>query len=403
MVLKLVSAFLGGLILNFMPCVLPVIALKILGFVRQSAEQPRRVRNLGLVYGVGVLASFIIFAGLAIGVKQAGGVANWGDVFRVPQVQIALTILVTLIALNLFGVFEITLGARATGAAGELASRQGYSGAFFNGVLATMLATPCTAPYLGAALAFAFTQPPLVITLVFAAAGVGFAFPFVLLCWEPRWLKLLPKPGAWMEKFKIALGFPMLATAVWLMWLSANGGDDVLWLGLFLVVLALAAWIWGEFVQRGARRRGLAAVICLALLAADAGLLLQSKPDAEAIRWNVWSPQAVEAAQRAGHPALVDFTAKSCLTCQVNKRSSLEIARTRAKLRQIGAVAFEADFTRQDPAIARELDGSIATAFRWCWSIPRTRAGNRRVLPVLLTPSIVLDALDQAARLNFKL
>jgi thiol:disulfide interchange protein DsbD len=396
--LRLVLAFLGGLILNFMPCVLPVIALKILGFVRQSAEQPRRVRHLGMAYGAGVLASFIILAALAVGVKQAGGVPNWGDLFRVPQVQLGLTILVTLIALNLFGLFEITLGARVTGAAGELASRQGYSGAFCNGVLATMLATPCTAPYLAGALAYAFTQPAPMIVLVFVAAGTGFAFPFVLLCWEPRWLKLLPKPGAWMENFKVALGFPMLATAVWLMWLSANGGDQVLWLGLFLVVLALAAWVWGRFVQRGARRKALAAVISLALLAADGALLLQSKPDKDAIPWNVWSLQAVEAAQRAGHPALVDFTAKSCLTCQVNKRSSLEIARTRAKLRQIGAVAFEGDFTRADPAIARELErfhrDGVPLVLVYSWDPSR----QPQVLPVLLTPSIVLNALDEAAR-----
>jgi thiol:disulfide interchange protein DsbD len=340
----------------------------------------------------------VILAGLAIGAQRAGGVANWGDAFRIPQVQVALTILVTLIALNLFGLFEITLGARATGAAVELASRQGYSGAFCNGVLATMLATPCTAPFLGAALAFAFTQTPLVIVLVFAAAGAGFAFPFVLLCWEPRWLKLLPKPGAWMEKFKIALGFPMLGAAVWLMWLSANGGDDVLWLGLFLVVLALAAWVWGAFVQRGGSRRALAGMISLALVAADAGLLLQSRPDADAIQWNVWSRQAVEEGRRAGHPALVDFTAKSCLTCQVNKRSSLEIKRTRAKLKEIGALAFEGDFTRQDPAIARELEEFHRDGVPLVLVYPKDADREPEVLPVLLTPSIVLRALDEAAR-----
>jgi thiol:disulfide interchange protein DsbD len=261
-----------------------------------------------------------------------------------------------------------------------------------------MLATPCTAPFLGAALAFAFTQTPLVIVLVFAAAGAGFAFPFVLLCWEPRWLKLLPKPGAWMEKFKIALGFPMLGAAVWLMWLSANGGDDVLWLGLFLVVLALAAWVWGAFVQRGGSRRALAGMISLALVAADAGLLLQSRPDADAIQWNVWSRQAVEEGRRAGHPALVDFTAKSCLTCQVNKRSSLEIKRTRAKLKEIGALAFEGDFTRQDPAIARELEEFHRDGVPLVLVYPKDADREPEVLPVLLTPSIVLRALDEAAR-----
>jgi thiol:disulfide interchange protein DsbD len=396
--LMLGFAFLGGLILNVMPCVLPVIALKILGFVKQAGEDPGRVRSMGFLYGIGVLVSFLVLAGLAIGAQRAGGVANWGDSFRVPQVQIALTILVTLIALNLFGVFEITLSTRATGAAGELASRSGYSGAFFNGVLATMLATPCTAPFLGAALAFAFSQPPRVIVLVFVAAGVGFAFPFVLLCCEPRWLRWLPKPGAWMEKFKIVLGFPMLGTAVWLMWLSANGGNDVLWLGLFLVVLALAAWIWGEFVQRGLRGKAVAAVISLALVAADAGLLLQSRPDKEGIPWQVWSRQALEAAQREGHPVLVDFTAKSCLTCQVNKWSSLEVPRTRKKLNEIGAVALVGDYTREDPAISVELARYHRDGVPLVLVYSKDPNQPPQVLPVILTPATVLDALDQAAR-----
>jgi thiol:disulfide interchange protein DsbD len=390
-------AFLGGLILNIMPCVLPIIALKVLGFVKQSAEAPGRVRTLGAIYGLGVIVSFLVLAGLAIGVQHAGGIANWGDAFRNPKFQFALTILMTLIALNLFGVFEITLSSRAAGAASDLASRQGASGAFFNGVLATVLATPCTAPFLGAALAFAFTQSASVIVAVFAAAGVGFAFPFVLLCVQPRWLKLLPKPGAWMEKFKIAMGFPMLATAVWLMWLSATG-DEILWLALFLVVLAMVAWIWGEFVQRGAQRKGLAAVICLVILAADFGLRLETAPDQSAIQWQPWTPQAVEQAQRDGHPALVDFTAKSCLTCQVNKRTSLEITRTRAKLKQMGAVAFVGDFTREDPGIAAELQqynrGGVPLVLVYSKEVSKPP----EVLPVILTPSIVLDALARAAQ-----
>ena len=273
----LLLAFVGGLILNVMPCVLPVIALKVLGFVNQSKEEPRRVRQLGAVYGLGVLVSFLVLAGLAIGAQLAGGVANWGDAFRNPQFQIIFTILMTLIALNLFGVFEITLGGKALGAASELSAKPGFPGAFFNGILATLLATPCTAPFLGGALVFAFTQSPLVTVLVFLAAGLGLAFPFVVLCWNPRLIKLLPKPGAWMEKFKNAMGFPMLATAVWLMWVSSSREDDALWLGLFLVILALAAWIWGQFVQRGARGRVPAAVICLLLLRAHLGVVLEGQ------------------------------------------------------------------------------------------------------------------------------
>jgi thiol:disulfide interchange protein DsbD len=406
LLVMLLLAFVGGLILNVMPCVLPVIALKILGFVNQSKEEPRRVRQLGAVYGLGVLVSFLALAGLAIGAQRAGGVANWGDAFRNPQFQIILTILMTLIALNLFGVFEITPGGKALGAAGELSAKPGFPGAFFNGVLATLLATPCTAPFLGVALAFAFTQSPLVTILVFLAAGLGLAFPFVVLCWNPRLLKLLPKPGAWMEKFKNAMGFPMLATAVWLMWVSSSREDDALWIGLFLVALALAAWIWGQFVQRGARRRALAAVICLLLLGADYGIILEgqlqwrSPPQTKmaGIDWKVWSAEAVEEARHAGHPVLVDFTARSCLTCKLNLASSLEIDRTRAKLRQIGAVAFKADDTREDPAIGRELRRFNTSGVPLVLVYSKDPGREPQVLPTFLTPAIVLNALDQAAK-----
>jgi thiol:disulfide interchange protein DsbD len=393
----LAFAFLGGMILNVMPCVLPIIALKILGFVKQSGEKPARVRNLGLVYGAGVLVSFIVLAGLAIGVQAAGGLANWGDIFRHPKVQMALTVLVTLIALNLFGIFEITLSSRATGAASELASRQGFGGAFFNGVLATILATPCTAPFLGAALAFSLAQPAAVIILFFLTAGIGFAFPFVLLCAEPRWLGFLPKPGAWMERFKIAMGFPMLATAFWLMWLSANDDLAVLWTGLSLVVLALAAWIWGQFVQRGVRGRGLAAALCVILLVVDYTVVLHDHTSQ--ILWQPWSPQAVLDAQHAGHPVLVDFTAKSCLTCQINKASSIEINSTRDKLKQIGAVALVGDYTREDPAIGQELRKYNRSGVPLVLVYSKDPAQPPQELTTFpLTPTEVLDALDKAAR-----
>jgi thiol:disulfide interchange protein DsbD len=401
----LLFAFLGGLVLNVMPCVLPVIALKILSFVNQSKEEPRRVRQLGAVYGLGVLVSFLVLAGLAIAAQRAGGVANWGDAFRNRQFQIIFTILMTLIALNLFGVFEITLGGKALGAASELSARPGFSGAFFNGILATLLATPCTAPFLGGALVFAFTQTPLVTVLAFLAAGAGFAFPFVALCWNPRWIKLLPKPGAWMEKFKNAMGFPMLATAVWLLWVSSSREDDELWLGLFLVVLALAAWIWGQFVQRGTRLRPLAVVICLLLAGTDYAAILQGRlqwlsPQTKmaGIDWQTWSAEAVEKAQRAGHPVLVDFTARSCVTCNLNLASSLEIDRTRAKLKQIGAVALKADYTHEDPVIARELRRFNASGVPLVLVYSKDPAHEPQVLPTILTPAIVLNALDQAAK-----
>ncbi|HEV2453199.1 MAG TPA: protein-disulfide reductase DsbD domain-containing protein, partial [Verrucomicrobiae bacterium] len=195
----LLYAFIGGLILNIMPCVLPVIALKILGFVSEARSEPKRVRNLGFVYAAGVLSSFAAMAGIVIGIKAAGHHAGWGMQFGSPIFVVCLTILVTLVALNLFGVFEVTPGGKVLDAAGHLASKHGAPGAFFNGLLATTLATPCTAPYLAGALAFAFAQTAGVILLVFLFVGIGLAAPYVLLSCNPALLKFLPKPGPWME------------------------------------------------------------------------------------------------------------------------------------------------------------------------------------------------------------
>lgn len=413
-------AFIGGLILNIMPCVLPVIALKILGFVNQSREAPGRVRKLGLVYGLGVLCSFLVLAGMIIGVQRAGRDASWGMQFQNPQFLIAITTLVVLVALNLFGVFEVSLGGTAMGAAGELASREGASGAFFNGVLATVLATPCSAPFLGFALGFAFTQPPLIIVLMFLTVGCGLALPYVVLSWEPAWLKFLPKPGAWMEKFKNVMGFPMLATAVWLFSLTVThyGKRGALWFGMFLVVLSLALWVWGEFVQRGTKRQGLAMAISVLLAtsgfvyameielqwrapiaagaAGAAGGSLKESPDG--IDWQPWSPEAVTAARAAGRPVFVDFTADWCVTCQANKKTSIEIATVRTKLKAINAVPLLADYTRENPVMAAELKRFGRAGVPLVVVYPRNAADAPIVLPEVLTPGLVLGALEQAAK-----
>ena len=405
-------AFLGGLILNIMPCVLPVIALKILGFVQQSKEAPGRVRSLGIVYTIGVLASFLVLAALVIAVQKAGRAASWGMQFQNPVFVVVMTTLVTLVALNLFGLFEVNLGGRAMGAAGDLASKEGATGAFFNGVLATVLATPCTAPFLAVALGFAFAQPPLVIALMFVVMGLGLAAPYLVLSWFPQWLRVLPKPGAWMEKFKIAMGFPMLATALWLLSLTDAhfGSSGPLWVGLFLVVLALAVWIWGQFVQRGGARRGAALALSVVLIAAAYGYALERElnwrnPAPRAangvpvrkggIPWETWSPQAVADARGAGRVVLVDFTADWCVTCQANKKSSLEIASVRQKLKDLNAVALLGDYTREDPRIAEELKRYQRAGVPLVLVYP---AGNAEpiVLPSLLTPGIVLDALEKA-------
>jgi thiol:disulfide interchange protein DsbD len=410
----LLYAFIGGLILNVMPCVLPVIALKILGFVNEARSEPRRVRLLGLVYAFGVLVSFLALAAVIIGVKAAGHKAGWGMQFGNPIFLVCLTTLVTLVALNLFGVFEVILGGRAISAAGELASKHGAAGTFFNGVLATALATPCTAPFLSIALGFAFAQSAGVILLIFAAVAAGLASPYVLLSWNPAWLKFLPKPGAWMEKFKIAMGFPMLLTAVWLFNLAAGSyGDGVIWLGVFLVVMAFAVWIFGEFVQRGRQRKTLAAVIALGLLVGAYAFALENqlhwrKPQTPSssgqlaheeggIDWQPWSPATLQQARATGRPVLVDFTANWCLTCQVNKKTSIEIPSVREKLKAINAITLLADYTHFPDAITTELNHFNRAGVPLVLVYPKSADAPPIVLPEVLTPGIVLSALDRAA------
>ncbi len=410
-------AFIGGLILNIMPCVLPVISLKILGFVKQSQEDPGRVRTLGLIYALGVIVSFLVLAGLVIAVQQAGKNANWGMQFQNPQFLVILTILVTLVALNLFGVFEVTMNDNVMGAAGQLATKKGPAGAFFNGVLATILATPCTAPFLGTALGFAFSQTATIILLVFVFIALGLAFPYVLLSWQPKWLKFLPKPGAWMERFKILMGFPMLATAFWLFSVAVGhfGRSGVLWLGLLMVFVGLSAYIFGEFVQRGSKHRGIAGGLAALLLIGSLGYVLEGQlnwrsPKREGtttsvdvaeskggIAWKAWSAAAVEEARKSGKPVFVDFTADWCVTCQANKKTSIEIASVKEKLSAIGAVSFLGDFTYEDPVIAAELKKYGRAGVPLVIVFPADPQANPIVLPELLTPGIVLEALDKVA------
>lgn len=417
--LALVFAFLGGLILNVMPCVLPVIALKILGFVEQSHQSPGEVRRLGLVYAGGVLVSFLALALIAIGIRAAGHVATWGSQFQNPKFVVAMTVIMTLVTLNLFGVFEVTLSGRAMGAASDLSGKHGATGAFFNGLLATALATSCTAPVLALALGFAQLQPPHIIVLIFLMIGLGLAAPYILLSWYPSLLRFLPKPGAWMEKFKLAMGFPVLATALWLLARTADhfGDRGPLWVGLFLVLLAFAAWVWGEFVQRSTRRRGLAIAACLLLLGFGYGYCLENelgwrspqtaapsagnqKRDRDGIDWQPWSTAAVEKAQGEGRPVLVDFTAKWCLTCQLTKSTALEVSSVRAKIKQTNTAALIADFTREDPLIAEELKRFNNAAVPLVLVYPKDRSRQPKILPTwpLLTPGIVVSALDDAAK-----
>ncbi|HEY9718247.1 MAG TPA: protein-disulfide reductase DsbD domain-containing protein, partial [Trichormus sp.] len=267
----IVAAFIGGFILNFMPCVLPVIAIKIFSFLEQAHDEPRRVRLLGLTFSAGIVSSFMLLAAIVLGIQAAGNKVGWGFQFQYPGFVIGMSVVVLLFALSLFGLFYIQVNA-GQAQLDKLANKEGYAGTFFKGVLATVLSTPCTAPFLGTALGFAFSQSPLTVAIIFLTIGLGMCSPYLLFSARPDLMKFAPKPGVWMEKLKESLGFILLATDVWLMWVlgAQVGVEAVVWNLAFLVSIAFAAWLIARFTdltstnQRKFTVWGIAAVITVA-------------------------------------------------------------------------------------------------------------------------------------------
>ncbi len=358
---KLLLAFLGGLIMNVMPCVLPVIALKIFGFVGQAGQEPGRVFKLGLAFTAGVFAFFLL---LAVAVVKLRGAFNWGYQFQNPFLLAGLVALVFVFALNLLGVFEIALSGGASSKLSELSRKEGYGGAFLHGLFTTLLGTSCTAPFLSTSLGFAVTQSTPVIFLLFLAIAAGMSLPYFLLTARPAWLRCIPKPGAWMERARQIMGFVMMAVAVWLLGVlgESRGAETASAMAWFLYVLGIASWLLGAW--HGSKLAWLAA-LGLAI-AGYYGLLhrqLSAAPAATAataneaggIVWQPFSDEAVAAARAAGQPVFVDFTAKWCLNCKVYERAVLGNAGVIAKLREKGVTTFKADWTNGDAAIGAAL------------------------------------------------
>jgi thiol:disulfide interchange protein DsbD len=411
----LLLAFVGGLILNIMPCVLPVIALKILGFVGQAKEQPQQVRKLGLLYTTGVLASFLILAFIVVSLKRAGSTIGWGFQFSNPYFLVAMTALVILIALNLFGVFAITPTGGTLSTASALAAKHGRAGAFFNGLLTTVLATSCSAPILATAVGFAFTQNDSVIFLVLLTVGLGLAAPYLVLSWHPAWLRFLPRPGAWMEKFKIIMGFPMLATGVWLCSLvEIYYGERAWWMAMFLVFLAVAVWVYGEFVQRASKHRFLGVAFAALLLGVGYYFAMEremrwrepnldgsaTKAESETPRgvvWQKWSPEAVAAARAKGQVVVVDFTAKWCPNCNTIVKPTFESSTVQEKIKEVNAAPLLANFTRFPADIAEELKRFDRSGVPLVLVYPRNPDKPAKVFD-LVTPSTLSSALDAAAK-----
>lgn len=409
--LALFGAFLGGLILNLMPCVFPVLSLKLIALVQHRNETPARMRGHGYAFAAGVILSFIALAGLLIILRTAGAQIGWGFQLQSPLVITALIVLFFLIGINLLGTFEFTLGSSLINQVAGVApgSDQGESvtTSFSTGVLAAVVASPCTAPFMGAALGFALTQPSVVSLLIFAALGAGMAAPYVVLTHMPSWLAHLPRPGVWMEHMKQIMAFPMFLTCVWLFWVLGQQADMTAAAGVLVVLVVLALWAWSTgLAQRGAARyRWLARVALVAALGA-AILLWPMLHSANApatgagavaeAGWQPWSPTAQQQALATHSPVFVDFTAAWCITCQANKRLVLHSNRVEAAFQAHGVKLLLADWTRRDEAISAELSRFSRSGVPLY--VYYDAQGQSHLLPEILSVDGVLDTLATAGR-----
>lgn len=363
--LALLFALIGGAILNLMPCVFPVLSLKVLGFA-SHADDRRALALGGLAYTVGVVLSFVALAGALLALRAGGEQLGWGFQLQSPAVIAVLAVLFTLIGLNLAGVFEF--GSVLPSSLASLQARHPMVDSFLTGVLAVAVASPCTAPFMGASLGFAVTLPAAQALAVFAALGLGMALPYLAASLWPGLAKLLPRPGAWMARFKVLMAFPMFATVIWLVWVIGQqiGIDGASALLAVLLALAFIAWALGMPGIGGIGRAAFGAVGVLVLAAALSWMLptLHASAATAPARsgdagsaWEPWSEQRVAELRAAGRPVFVDFTAAWCVTCQYNKRTTLADAAVMADFATRGVVLMRADWTRRDPAITAALAG----------------------------------------------
>ncbi|MBV6896166.1 protein-disulfide reductase DsbD family protein [Xanthomonas euvesicatoria] len=395
----LVLALLGGLVLNLMPCVLPILSLKVLGLAH-SGESRSHARSHAIWYSLGVLVSFAAIGGLVIGLRAAGQAAGWGFQLQQPWFVAALAYLMFAVGLSLSGVF--TLGTNLGGIGQSLAARNGPLGDFFTGVLACVVASPCIAPFMGTALAYAFTAPALLAMLVFLVLGLGLALPFLLIGFVPSLARRLPTPGAWMETLKQVLAFPMYLTAIWLLWvLGKQRGVDALALMLVgATLLALGLWCFERSRWKSHRLGlglGLATTMLVLALVPVVAVTRLSLPAATAAEGVVaFSPQLLDRLRADNRVVFVNMTADWCVTCKANEKNVLSSAEFRDALRRVDAVYMKGDWTNVDPAISTFLDQHQAVGVPLY--VVYGPGAPPAILPTVLTGAITEDALLRAAR-----
>ncbi len=389
--LVLLFALVGGLILNLMPCVFPVLSLKAISLINSGSDDGAERRRQTYAYTVGVIASCVAVAAAMLALRGAGEAIGWGFQLQSPMFVALMAYVLFALGLSLSGAVQFGMGLMNLG--GGLAQKPGLTGSFFTGVLAVVVATPCTAPFMGSALGYAMTQPAWVALLVFAVLGLGLALPFLLIGWFPHLARLLPRPGAWMESFKQFMAFPLYLSVVWLLWVLARQTDPQV-LGrvlLGLVAIAFALWLW--------HRSGVIALVTkLAALAVAAALALSAPSSADSSRapaaaagTEAWSVERVAELRAEGRTVFVDFTADWCLSCKVNERVALKSDRVQQAFAERNVAFLVGDWTRADPAITEELArfGRNGVPLYLVY----VNGEEPQVLPQLLTPDIVIAAI----------
>ena len=403
----LLFGFIGGFILNLMPCVLPVISLKIFGFIQQAGQSRQKILRSGLAFTAGIFAWFIALALLLIALKAGGRDVTWGGFqFTNAYFVLGLSVIVLVFALNLFGVFEISLPQSMTRGLLASSERKDDLGSFFQGVFATVLATPCTAPFLGTALGFAFAQSPIVILAMFVAIAAGMSAPYFLLSAQPAWLRFLPQPGPWMVHVKQFMGFLLLATLLFLLYVlgAQRGLEGAIWASCFLLIVAIVCWMKGAFIlpATSTAKRSLVLVLMLLLLLFSGAYFIGDKFQSAKIDiaasgapgdWQPFTPERLRTERDQGHAVFVDFTAAWCLTCKFNEKTVLEAAPVREAFQRHGVVKLKADWTNGDPVITKLLQQFGRPGVPLYVLYPG-KSEEPIVFPELLTQRILLDKLE---------
>jgi thiol:disulfide interchange protein len=403
----LLFGFIGGFILNLMPCVLPVISLKIFGFIKQAGDSRAKIFRSGLAFTAGIFAWFIALALLLIVLKSAGRDVTWGGFqFTNAYFVLVLSVIVLVFALNLFGVFEVSLPLSLSRGILATAERKDDVGSFFQGVFATVLATPCTAPFLGTAIGFAFTQSAAVILLMFVSVAAGMSAPYFLLSAQPAWMKFLPQPGPWMIHVKQFMGFLLLATLLFLLYVlgAQRGLDGAIWASCFLLIVAIACWMKGAFMTptASALKRSVALLLMLLLLFGSGVYFIGDKFQSSRVDlaqsalggdWQSFTPERLQSERDQGHAVFVDFTAAWCLTCKFNEKAVLENSEVRDAFQRHGVVKLKADWTNGDPVITKLLQQFGRPGVPLYVLYPG-KSQEPIVFPELLTKNILLDKLE---------